>query len=222
MPSEKLDIRGVIFDLDGTLADTLRDIADSMNRVLESKGLPVHSYTDYKIFVGRGLRNLTVQSLPENLRSEESINKAFQEMFEDYSQNCLVETSLYDGIPQLLDEMTSRGIKMAVLSNKADELTQIVVESLMGRWNFEKIIGASDYIPAKPDPKGAEIIIESFNAPRKNILYVGDTGTDMLTAVATHLFPVGVTWGFRSANELIEKGARVLVDHPAEIFEIVE
>mgnify|MGYP006277682877 CR=1 FL=1 len=218
MKIQEREIKAVVFDLDGTLADSIADIGDAMNRVLESKGFPVHSYRDYKYFVGKGLKNLVLASLPEDQRSDELIEECHDLMLQDYGKNYLVKTRLYDGIEELIDSLHAKGIRMAVLSNKAEEMTKKVVSELIGNEKIELVLGMKPSLPRKPDPAGAVFISEKFGIPRENFAYVGDTNTDMQTAVNAGMLPVGVLWGFRSEQELIESGAQVLLKHPMELI----
>ena len=123
---------GVIFDLDGTLADTLEDLADSMNRVLTMQGLPVHSYDAYRYFIGKGVKNLVAETLPREKRSEEYLSWYYDSVVADYRKNCLVKTRLYDGIADVISRLRGHGIKLAVFSNKPDDLTKRIVEALAG------------------------------------------------------------------------------------------
>ncbi len=206
-----------IFDLDGTLVNSLEDIAGSMNRVLAHYGYPSHSYDEYKLLVGEGLKNLTERCLPEGARSEDNIARCLAMMMKVYS-SCYVEKShLYNGIPDLLDELSSRKLKVSILSNKADELTQQICGKLLNKWNFELIVGHSDRFPRKPNPASALYIAQSMNVEPQNIIYMGDTAIDMKTANAAGMFAVGVTWGFRGREELASNGAKVIIDSPMEL-----
>ncbi len=209
--------QAVIFDLDGTLADSLEDIADAMNRTLTKFGFPVHEYKDYKYFVGKGLKNLTISCLPENERNDETVEKCFRFLMEDYRQNYLVKTKLYDGISDLLDDLDKKGLKLAVLSNKTDEITQSICNVILKYWHFEVILGFSDTFPRKPKPDAALFIAKQLNVSPEKMLYLGDTGIDMRTACAAGMFPVGVTWGFRKREELEEYGAKLIINHPMEL-----
>jgi len=213
-----MNFRAVIFDLDGTLADTLEDIADNMNRVLAQNGFPTHEYDAYRFYVGNGLPNLINRCLPEHARKEEIINTCYNQMIAKYSLNYINKTRLYDGIPELLDYLTKQGIKMAVLSNKADSITQKICSKLLENWKFEVIIGADDRFPRKPDPSAALFIAEKMGVKPSDICYIGDSDVDMKTAVAAGFYPVGVGWGFRPKEELIENGAKKTINFPKELL----
>jgi len=210
--------KAVIFDLDGTLADTLEDIADNMNRVLAQKGFPVHGYDAYRYFVGNGLQNLVMQTLPETARTEAIIADCHNRMIAEYNLNYLNKTHLYKGIQELLDALSTHGLKLAVLSNKAEQLTQKICAELLKNWKFDAIAGASDRFPRKPNPASALFIAEQLAVEPANICYVGDSDVDMKTAIAAGFYPVGAGWGFRPKDELIENGARQIIDYPAELL----
>ena len=211
---------GVIFDLDGTLANTLEDLADSLNRVLHSEGLPVHDRTAVQHMVGNGMRRLVTEALPAGWGTDETIARVLDRFIADYGQHCLVKTRLYDGIVQLLSALKADAVKLAVFSNKADGPTQRIVDALIGAGAFEAIIGAQPGIPLKPDPAGAVLISTRFGVAPSRIVYLGDSRVDMLTATAAGMAPVGVSWGFRSSEELVESGARAVLDHPLELLKL--
>ncbi|WP_216616378.1 HAD family hydrolase [Marinifilum caeruleilacunae] len=211
-------IKGVIFDLDGTLANSIEDIADSMNQVLEENNFPTHDYTTYKTFVGRGVRSLVEKSLPLENRSVEEIEKSFDRMMSVYDENCIVKTCLYPGIKDLLNALSEKGIKISVFSNKANELTQKVVEVLLADWKLEYVLGAGGDIPRKPDPKGAILISEKMGIDPSELMYIGDSGVDMATAQNSGMHAVGVLWGFRDMEELLENGAQTLLEKPMDLM----
>ena len=215
-----MNFRAVIFDLDGTLANTLEDIADNMNRVLFQRGFPTHEYDAYRYYVGNGLHNLVIRSLPENARTDAMIALCHDQMIAEYHQNYINKTRLYDGIPELLDDLSSQRIKLAVLSNKADSLTQKICAVLLKNWKFEAVLGAIDRFPRKPDPTSALFISEQMGVEPAYVCYLGDSDVDMKTANAAGFYPVGVGWGFRPKQELVENGAKYIIDHPAELVSI--
>ena len=212
----------VIFDLDGTLADTLEDIADNMNRVLAGMGFPTHEYDAYRFYVGGGLRNLVIQCLPKNARTEEIIAACHDQMVAEYHIHYINKTRLYDGISELLDVLLLRGIKLAVLSNKADSLTQKICAVLLKNRNFDIILGATERFPRKPNPSPALFISRQMGVNPANIYYLGDSDVDMKTAVAAGFYPVGAGWGFRSKEELFENGAREVIYEPAQLLQVMQ
>jgi len=215
-----MNFQAVIFDLDGTLADTLEDIADNMNCVLAQKGFPTYEYDAYRFFVGNGLLNLIKQCLPENARTDEIINACYDRMIAEYSLNYINKTRLYEGIPELLDFLTALGIKVAILSNKADFITQKICADLLEKWDFEVIVGASDRFPRKPDPASALYIAKQMDVKPSDVCYLGDSDVDMKTAIAAGFYPVGVAWGFRPKEELIENGAKEVINHPIDFLSL--
>jgi phosphoglycolate phosphatase len=213
--------KGIIFDLDGTLADTLSDIAGSMNRVLRAHRFPVHPVEDYKMLVGRGLDNLVLMSLPEHGRPPGLVSKCLAEMMEDYHENCLVETCLYRGIREMLVQLAEQKIKLAVFSNKSEPLTQKIVKSLLGEFPFVRVMGARSDVPIKPDPAGALIISKQMGVPPEEMIYMGDSDVDMITATRAGMYAVGVLWGFRSREELLDNGAQMLLQKPADLMSVL-
>jgi phosphoglycolate phosphatase len=217
-----MNFKGIIFDLDGTLADTLDDIANSMNRVLQQSGYPVHPIADYKYLIGRGLENLVASSLPGKFRLPSIISSSLASLIEDYRDNCLVHTHLYPGIEALLFRLQDMGLKLAVFSNKADDLTRIIVQSLMPGIRFRKIVGARPDYPKKPDPSGARLISDYLKITPEQMIYVGDSDVDMLTARGAGMLAVGVLWGFRTKEELLANGADHLLSDPFELMLLLE
>ncbi|MDL2238750.1 HAD family hydrolase [Bacteroidales bacterium OttesenSCG-928-K03] len=213
-------MRGIIFDLDGTLVNSIEDLASSMNKVLETRNYPTHSLADYKIFVGRGILSLVRTALPETAKDEETVKSCYKQMVEIYRNNCIVKTAPYDGIIEMLNELKSRKIKLSVFSNKADELTKKIVDTLMPGY-FEFVVGLTDEALKKPNPTVALQISEKMKINPENILYVGDTGVDMQTAINANMYPIGVLWGFRTKDELIENGAKTLLEHPMDLIKIL-
>jgi phosphoglycolate phosphatase len=216
-----MKFEGVLFDLDGTLVNSLDDIADSMNSVLRQHHFPVHPNEDYKLFIGNGLRNLVRTVLPEAYRTdEELVGKCLASMIELYNANCLNKTRPYAGIPELLDQLTSRGVRLAILSNKNDALTKKIVQALLPRWNFEYVVGLTTEALKKPNPAEALRISREMGIPPEKMLYAGDSGTDMLTATNAGMNAVGVLWGFRSKEELLSNGANLLAEYPGDLIQI--
>ena len=214
--------KGVIFDLDGTLLYTLRDLTDSVNAALSRADLPTHDEEEYKYFVGDGVEELATRVLPEVRRNGEAIAKLVADIRREYSQRWADTTKPYDGIPELLDALYARGIKMAILSNKPDDSAQATVTRLLDRWQFDMVMGVGPSVPRKPDPTAALQIARRMGIPPQEMLYVGDTDTDMKTAVAAGMYAVGVLWGYRTADELKANGARVLVQQPGELLCLLE
>jgi len=217
-----MSYKAVLFDLDGTLLDTLEDLADATNEVMATLGFPTHPIDAFRYFVGDGMKNLLLRCLPEARRDEATLAQAIGMFREAYGRNWADKTRPYDGVPELLDALTGRGVPMAVLSNKPHEFTKLCVARLLPRWAFAAVQGVSETNPPKPDPGGARAITEHLGVAPAEFLYVGDTNTDMKTAAAAGMFAVGVTWGFRPPEELLANGARALIDTPSELLALLD
>ncbi len=213
-----MHFKAIIFDLDGTLLDTLEDIGDSLNRTLEKFGFPVHTLDTYRYLVGDGVPVLVERALPETKRNDKNIRACTQEFKEDYRRNWNVKTRQYDGIDEMLDSLKAHGMKMAVLSNKPEYYTKRCVTELLPDWNFDIVLGQRDDVPQKPDPAGAIEITGYMKILPEEFLYLGDTAVDMNTATAANMFAVGALWGFRSKEELLENGAKVVIEKPQDIM----
>jgi phosphoglycolate phosphatase len=212
----------ILFDLDGTLLDTLDDLADSMNAALHSLGFPQHDRGAYRLFVGDGVENLVRRAIPApHLGDDDLVRDAVKLMREEYGRRWHTRTRPYDGIGELLESAAARGVKCAILSNKPHAAVLDVVGHFFPGYRFAAVFGARPGIPIKPDAGAALEVAATLGVNPEGILYLGDTNTDMLTAVAAGMYPVGVLWGFRDADELKAAGARVLVDHPREVLPLL-
>ena len=216
-----MKFEAVLFDLDGTLLDSIEDLTDSMNLVLDGYGLPGHDAEACKNFVGDGVEMFALRALPENRRDEATVAQCAAEMRAEYRKRWSLKTRPYDGIPELLDDLTLRNLKLAVLSNKPEDSTKEMVSELLSKWRFYPVAGARPSVPKKPDPILAIEISQQLRVPADKFLYLGDTGTDMKTARGAGTFPVGGLWGFRTAEELKDTGAEVLVAHPSEVLQFL-
>lgn len=210
--------KAILFDLDGTLLDTLEDLADAANHALARNGFPGHPMDSYRHMVGDGVAVLMHRALPEDKRSEDIIRVCIQAFREEYARTWYIKTKPYDGVAEMLDRLTAHSIKMAVLSNKPDEFTKQCVTKFLPKWHFNLVMGHNNSFPLKPDPASAGAIARCLNIPPSQFIYLGDTAIDMKTAVAAGMFPVGALWGFRTGNELLENGALALVKKPQEIL----
>jgi phosphoglycolate phosphatase len=213
--------RAVLFDLDGTLVDTLQDIADSTNQALSQFGFPGHDKEAYRYFVGEGRDVLAFRALPEAHRDSEMVSKLVAVINEEYSRRWADCTHPYDGVPEMLDGLTARNIRMAVLSNKATNFTEMTVNSLLSRWRFDAVVGASPSQPNKPDPTSALQIARQLGIDPAGFLYLGDSAIDMQTATSAGMYPVGAVWGFRGREELLEGGAKTLIERPPELLNLL-
>jgi phosphoglycolate phosphatase len=215
-----MKFKGVIFDLDGTLVNSLEDIADAMNKVLQDLNYPTHSYKDYQYFIGSGLRNLVGKSLPETHNDENQIEKCLNLMVAIYRDACTNKTKPYQGIIELLEDLRSRKIKLSVFSNKSDELTKKIVADLFPNY-FETAVGLSVEALKKPNPSEAIEISKSLGLKPEEMIFVGDSGIDMQTATNANMHAVGVLWGYRPTNELIANGAKLILNHPLDLIPIL-
>jgi phosphoglycolate phosphatase len=216
----RMKYKGIIFDLDGTLVNSLEDISDAMNTVLKALNYPTHTYDTYQYFIGSGLRNLVSKALPAPNNSEEQIETCFETMIIEYRKICTLKTKPYPGIIELLDDLISRDIKLAVFSNKADELTKKIASEIFPDY-FDAAIGLSSEILKKPNPFEAVAISKTWKLKTEEILFVGDSDIDMLTANNANMFPVGVSWGYRTKEELMTSGAKVVINTPADLIQIL-
>ena len=210
----------VLFDLDGTLLDTLEDLAHAGNQVLAQSGYPTHPVEAYKYFVGDGLRTLIEKIVPDSA-SQEDISVCFA-LFKDIYAQCWKErTRLYPGIEDMLKDLRQLHLQLAILSNKPHQFTRLCVDYFFPKKLFQCIYGQRDEVPKKPHPAGAQAIAAELCVSPENCVYVGDTKIDMQTGKAAGMFTIGVLWGFRPAEELRENGADMLVDHPSEILDVI-
>lgn len=214
-----MPIRAVLFDLDGTLLDSLADIAESMNIVLQERGLAGHPSDSYRAFVGDGVTKLVERALPPERRGRGEIAACVDRMREVYGKRCSDRTRPYDGIAELLDALVERGLLLAVLSNKPHDLTVRLVSGLLSRWSFAFVFGERPGVPRKPDPTSAREVAALLGVEPRDCLYVGDTPTDMATANAAGMPSVGACWGFRDAEELRNAGAGALASNPTDVLD---
>jgi phosphoglycolate phosphatase len=212
----------VLFDLDGTLLDTLQDIADAANGTLAHFGLTAHPVDAYRQFVGSGVARLFARAIPDDSQDQEIIARCVERFREAYEQNWNAKTKPYDGVVPLLDQLAARRVRMAVLSNKPDEFTQKCTQHYLPQAPFEVVVGQRDGLPRKPDPAAAEMIAQQMGVPPEQFLFLGDSVVDMETARRAGMRPVGAGWGFRSGRELPESGAVAVLRHPIELLDMVD
>ncbi len=210
----------VIFDLDGTLLDSIEDIASSMNKVLESLQLPTHKIEDYKHFVGGGVDILVENALSN--QSKEIKDEVIKRFKIEYDGKLHSKTLPYDGIYELLDELKKLDINLAVLSNKPHEFTVSYVNHFFKNYDFKEVHGQKKDVPKKPDPKAALDIVKCLDSSCENTYFIGDTKIDMQTAKSANMTAIGVLWGFRDEKELRDFGADFIVSNPLEILKIIK
>ncbi len=192
-----------------------------MNIVLKAKGYTMHTYDEYRYLVGSGARSLVMNSIPVDARDENNINECHRQFKEIYDKNWDVKTRPYPEIPEMLNRIAGMGIHAAVLSNKPDDFTRRCVKKLLTESRFEIVLGMRDNIPPKPDPQAALEIADKLQLAPEKILYIGDTAIDMKTANNAGMYAVGVLWGFRPKEELVQNGAKALVGDPMEILDML-
>ena len=214
--------KAVIFDLDGTLLDTLEDLADSVNRVLQDKGLPTHPTEAFRYFVGNGVAMLVSRALPPEKRNDELTADCLEAFRREYNRNWNMKTKPYNGVSELLDALTAKHIEMAVLTNKPQHFAELCIQEFFSGWKFAVILGQRDGVSMKPDPAGPREIIRCLGIPSQEFLYLGDSDVDMRTAVNANMVPIGAMWGFRSEKELREAGAIEVIARPMELLKFLD
>jgi phosphoglycolate phosphatase len=210
--------KNIVFDLDGTLLDTLEDIAISANFALVSLGFEAQKREKYRYFVGEGVFKLFENIFASNPQTPERIQEAVTLFESHYAKQFNQNTKLYDGISKMLSFLQKRGFKMAILSNKPDSFVKMCVFKYLNKWQWEVVYGARENIPRKPNPQGAIDIAESLHVNPQECYYLGDTSTDMLTANRAGMIAIGALWGFRDEAELVENGAKYIVKEPSELI----
>ena len=208
----------VIFDLDGTLIDTREDIANACNYALEQCGYPTVPLEEYNMLVGRGIDNLFRGALPEGHKSEDMVAKMRSIFVPYYNEHTCDFTKPYEGIIEALEVLSSKGLKFAVASNKYQEGTEQLVEKFFGKYDFVRILGQRDGKPIKPDPLIVAEAMEGMpGISADEVVYCGDSDVDMQTGIGAGVRTIGVTWGFRTREELERYSPYALIDHPSEI-----
>ena len=230
-PSTLLDLRdlptmpakAVLFDLDGTLLDTLADIAGAANAALAREAMPTHPPTAYRQFIGDGVAMLFRRALPTDQDHDDArIERCVAHFHATYATTWNATTQPYPGIAGLLDALTARNLPMAILSNKPHEFTQLCAGEFLDAWPWRAVIGQRDGIPRKPDPTSALAIARDLGFDPSLIVYVGDSSVDMRTARAAGMPAVGVSWGFRPVAELRETGASAIIDEPDDLLAFLD
>jgi len=211
----------VIFDLDGTLINSLEDLADSSNKALTDYGFKAHPVEAYKKFIGNGLRQLVKNACPENT-DESIINVIFENARNIYNDNYLNKTRLYDNVQKMLQSLKELGIRIAVCSNKPDDFTNEIVDQLIGKDYFGVVFGERAGVPRKPDPASLLEAAKCLNVKPEETIYLGDSGGDMISAERAGMLAAGALWGFRGKQELVESGATILLSEPMELLEYIK
>ncbi|MDH6356328.1 HAD family hydrolase [Parabacteroides sp. PF5-9] len=211
----------IIFDLDGTLLNTIADLAYSTNQALEKYGFPTHEIELYRFFVGNGINKLFERALPEGEKTTENISRIRESFLSYYIQHNTDYSAPYPGIPELLAQLQQKNILMAVASNKYQEATTKLIQHYFPTISFIKVLGQRENIPPKPDPSIVFEILQTAGIDKEKVLYVGDSGVDMQTALNSGITACGVTWGFRPKAELEQFAPQYLVDRAEEILAII-
>ncbi|MGL5955310.1 MAG: HAD family hydrolase [Brevinema sp.] len=212
-------INAVIFDLDGTLVNSIQDLSDSVNFALAKQNFELLDLKAVRQRIGHGIDNLVISSLPEKYRTNKKIiAHSLELMAQHYSTAWKNNTVLYPNIPQLLDQLMIKKIPMAIVSNKPELFLQEMVDFLMHKWDFIAIAGGKTTVPLKPNPQSTLQIINKFHLDPSKTTFLGDGETDIKTALATGIQPIAVTWGFRSVEELKKAGAEIFIDDPLDLL----
>lgn len=212
----------VIFDLDGTLINSINDLATATNHALATLGYPTHHVSAYPYYVGNGVIKLIERALPSDARTPEIIEKARREFTAYYDLHDTDESVPYPGIPELLVDLADRGIKLAVASNKYQRAVERLVPHFFPQIPWAAIQGQKPDVPTKPDPSIVFEILAETPTPKSQVLYVGDSGVDMVTAARAGVTSVGVTWGFRPESELVANYANHIINHPHSLLSIID
>ncbi len=212
--------QAVVFDLDGTLLNTLNELAYTVNSVLKRHDLPTHPVDEFRRFIGDGVATLVWRAVPEDWQSGSKYDRILDEVLVEYGNNLNRFTVVYDGITELLNELTARNIRMAILSNKAHQFMPGVMAQYFTHWQFEYAFGARTGVPVKPDPTSAREIAGLMQLSPSEIIYLGDSDVDINTAIGAGMYPVGAGWGLRGKDELAAAGAAVVLDHPVDLLKL--
>lgn len=212
----------IIFDLDGTLLNTIADLARSTNHALQTLGYPVHDVSAYRFMVGNGINKLFERALPDGEKTEENVQRVRREFIPYYDLHNADESRPYPGIPELLEALQAEGKQMAVASNKYQAATRKLIAHYFPQISFAAVFGQREGVNVKPDPAIVNDILRIAGTPREEVLYVGDSGVDMQTAINSGVTACGVTWGFRPRTELEGYHPAYLVDRAEEIAELVK
>lgn len=215
--------RAAIFDMDGTLVNSLEDIADAVNETLTHYGLEHHTLEEYRYFVGNGARKLIERSVGAARSADKKfVDEALEYYDGCYQRRLTIKTKPYDGILELLERLKKKNIPLGCISNKQDFCVREIAEKMFPAEIFDAVIGDRAELPRKPDPTKALKIASEFGVEPSAVAYFGDTSVDMQTAINAGFLPIGVTWGFRPRSELVESGAQLIIDRPLELFDHIE
>lgn len=216
-----MNIQGIIFDLDGTLIDSIPDITTSANQLLQNHGFVTHEASDYTRWIGNGARKLLERAIPEGIDGQ-TMDRMLEEYLDLYSENCTRGTMVYEGIAGLLEFLARQKIPFSILTNKPHEVTQKVVKHYFPDIDFRFILGQRNGFPRKPDPSVALKIASGLKCVPSNMLFIGDSDTDMRTGKSAGMMPVGVTWGYGSVDSLLQAGCEQTVNSANELIQWID
>lgn len=211
-------VKAVVFDLDGTLLDTVPDIAAALNRALAHCALPTHTQKTVETFLGGGIRDAVLKAVPEGA-DEETIDRVLTLYRDDYVVHCTEQTRLYPGVRELIETLRTHGLRLAVLSNKTEETARKIVQHFFPAGEFTATFGRVPERPLKPHADAARPVLDALRLAPDEIAYVGDSNTDILFARAVGMLPIAAPWGYRSREELIAAGAELIAETPVDIAE---
>jgi phosphoglycolate phosphatase len=214
-----LKYKAIVFDLDGTLINSLDDLADSMNWALERNGLPTHPVEDYKLKIGNGVTMLAKRSIPKDRQG--FVGDVLKLMRDHYSKHALVKTHVYAGLAKVIEQIKAAGCKLGVLTNKDQVFATVIVEHFFGKGYFDIVWGAAPGRAIKPDPAALVELLRVLAVEPHEAVFIGDSGVDMEVAKAAGCDSVGVLWGFRTREELQEHGARQIIEQPSQLLPLL-
>ncbi len=216
------EIKMCIFDLDGTLIDSLEDLAISVNYALEKNGFATHSTDAYRQFVGDGAVMLIKRAMATKEFTQREFDKVKKDYDEHYKMHCIDKTALYDGALELLNELKAKDIKLAIISNKPDDFVKSIMIKMNLTQYFDYIAGGLPDVPKKPDPYAFNVLLQKFSLTQNECLYVGDSNVDIFTGKNAGIKTLGASWGFRGKQELLDADAEVIIDNLSEVLSYVK
>ncbi len=216
-----MKIKAIIFDLDGTLLDTIPDITDAANKMLSNHNFPVYNQSNYIQWIGNGALKLIERAIPGK-HDMMYLQQLLDEYLEIHKHNCINKTKVYSGIDDLLNYLTLQNFSFSILTNKPDALTQKVVNHYFPDWKFSFVFGQKPEYPKKPDPTRALEIANKLNIKSDEVLFIGDSETDVKTSLAAKMSSVGVTWGYGTKDSMLNAGCKTFADNASELIELIK
>lgn len=213
-----MTIKACVFDMDGTLLNTLDDLAHCANTVLEAHGFQAHPVAAYRTFVGSGARNLIIRALPDTARDDRLIDTCLAAFKTRYDKHWADQTQVYEGLPELLDQLSDKDLKLAILTNKPQPFADLCVDRFLGHWTWSIVQGQQEGLAIKPDAAISQRVTNALQVDPTEVLYLGDSDVDMFTAKNAGYQAIGVSWGFRTVEELARAGADRIIHQPDELL----